>query len=62
VRGPEWLGWNAFLKQDHHVAIQGLALVAWSGLMYVLGGGSRYRVTVLVGVVIAAIIALVSLI
>jgi hypothetical protein len=61
VRGPEWLGWSAFLKQDRHVAIQILAVVAWNGLMYVLGGG-KYRGTALVGVVIAAIIALVSLV
>ena len=59
--GPTWLQWRAFLKHPNHTAIQALLMAAVVGTAYV-GGGGRHRSFVFAGVVLAALIAVLSLV
>lgn len=60
IKGPGSVGWKGFLELHTHIAIQGLMVFAWLGVAY-LTGPVKHRAAVLATVVIAAIIAALSL-
>lgn len=61
VWGPEWVDWTAFKTNPNRTRIQWLGILIFAGLAYI-GGGGKHRNFVGSGVVIAAVISIISLI